>query len=81
MSDETILELRDVTTTFGGLLAIDDVSASITDGETVGRYYHVYDPDEFERDIDASALARVESFESGGNCYAVVRGARPATRA
>ncbi|SDZ76844.1 Methyltransferase domain-containing protein [Haloplanus vescus] len=41
-------------------------------GEAVPRYYHVYDPDEFDRDLAASALSVHERFESSGNCYAVV---------
>ena len=38
-------------------------------GETVDRYYHIYDPAEFEADLAASAVT-VESLEvSSGNCY------------
>ncbi len=48
------------------------VDWTLPDGETVGRYYHVYDLAEFEADVDASALDRLDSFESAGNCYAVV---------
>ncbi|WP_049898245.1 class I SAM-dependent methyltransferase [Halococcus agarilyticus] len=40
--------------------------------ETVPRYYHIYDPDEFERDVAASALDVERTFEEAGNCYAVV---------
>ena len=41
-------------------------------GDTVPRFYHVYDPDEFRADLDASALRVERSFISSGNCYAVV---------
>ncbi|WP_101296539.1 class I SAM-dependent methyltransferase [Halegenticoccus soli] len=43
-------------------------------GETVPRYYHIYDPEEFRADLDASDLSVVETFVSSGNCYAVVGG-------
>jgi SAM-dependent methyltransferase len=49
---------------------------TLPDGERVPRYYHVYDPAEFRVDLDASACRAVETFESSGNCYAVVRGTR-----
>lgn len=48
------------------------VDWTLPDGETVGRYYHIYDLGEFVEDIDASALRRRDSYESAGNCYAVV---------
>ncbi|MFB6164826.1 MAG: class I SAM-dependent methyltransferase [Haloarculaceae archaeon] len=41
-------------------------------GETVPRFYHVYAPDEFEADLDASELEATDVFVSSGNCYAVV---------
>lgn len=41
-------------------------------GETVPRFYHIYDPAEFERDIEASDLQVVEFEVSSGNCYATV---------
>ncbi|MFB6282263.1 MAG: class I SAM-dependent methyltransferase [Haloferacaceae archaeon] len=47
---------------------------TLPDGETVPRYYHIYDPAEFRADLAASDLDPVESFVSSGNCYAVVRG-------
>ncbi|MEM4780330.1 MAG: class I SAM-dependent methyltransferase [Halalkalicoccus sp.] len=41
-------------------------------GETVPRFYHIYDPAEFRAEIADSALS-LDSFEiSSGNCYAVV---------
>lgn len=45
---------------------------TLPDGTTVPRFYHVYDPDEFAADLEASALA-ADPFLSSGNCYAVVR--------
>lgn len=50
-----------------------DLDWTLPDGEVVGRYYHVYDPAEFDADLDRSGLAVVRSFTSSGNCYAVVR--------
>lgn len=49
------------------------VDWTLPGGETVPRFYHVYDPAEFDADLAASALSVVESFVSSGNCYAVVR--------
>ena len=48
------------------------VDWTLPDGETVPRFYHVYDPAEFRADLDDSALAVEDSFVSSGNCYAVV---------
>lgn len=49
------------------------VDWTLPGGETVPRFYHIYDSEEFEADIEASELT-LESFEvSSGNCYAVVR--------
>jgi ubiquinone/menaquinone biosynthesis C-methylase UbiE len=48
------------------------VDWTLPSGETVPRYYHVYDPAEFDRDLATSELAVHESFVSSGNCYAVV---------
>ncbi|MEF8779837.1 MAG: class I SAM-dependent methyltransferase [Haloferacaceae archaeon] len=49
------------------------VDWTLPDGETVPRFYHVYDPDEFVADVEESTL-RLASFEvSSGNCYGVVR--------
>ena len=41
-------------------------------GESVPRFYHIYDPAEFAADIRASGLDPVATTESSGNCYAVV---------
>jgi len=48
------------------------VDWTLPGGETVPRYYHIYDPAEFERELAASALTVRDSFVSSGNCYAVV---------
>lgn len=48
------------------------VDWTLPDGETVPRFYHVYDPGEFDRDLAESDLSVRESWESSGNCYAVV---------
>ena len=49
------------------------VDWTLPGGETVPRFYHIYDPDEFRADLEASPL-RVVSFQlSSGNCYGVVR--------
>jgi len=45
---------------------------TLPDGKTVGRFYHVYDPDEFDDDLAASDLSVRSSVVSSGNCYAVV---------
>ncbi len=45
---------------------------TLPSGERVPRFYHVYDPDEFERDLARSALTVEASVVSSGNCYAVV---------
>ena len=43
-------------------------------GETVDRFYHIYAPEEFTADLEASDLA-VRNWEvSSGNCYAEVGG-------
>ena len=56
------------------------VDWTLPDGETVPRYYHIYDPVEFDRDLAASALAVHETFRSSGNCYAVVDARRSGRR-
>ncbi|PSP59520.1 SAM-dependent methyltransferase [Halobacteriales archaeon QH_7_66_36] len=50
------------------------VDWTLPDGETVPRYYHIYDPEEFATDLGASALAVERTFTDSGNCFAVVRG-------
>jgi ubiquinone/menaquinone biosynthesis C-methylase UbiE len=51
-----------------------EIDWTLPGGETVGRFYHVYDPGSFERDLRASALSVTEAYESEGNCYARVTG-------
>ncbi|WP_254767454.1 class I SAM-dependent methyltransferase [Salinilacihabitans rarus] len=53
------------------------VEWTLPGGETVDRFYHIYDPEEFVADLEASALTRREWELSSGNCYAVV-GPKPA---
>ncbi len=50
------------------------VDWTLPGGETVPRFYHVYDPAEFEADLAASNLEVQEAFVSSGNCYARCRG-------
>ena len=49
------------------------VDWTLPGGETVPRFYHIYAPAEFERELDASGLETVSFDISSGNCYAVVR--------
>ncbi len=49
------------------------VDWTLPGGETVPRYYHIYDSAEFESDMRKSELGVEEVFEERGNCYAVVR--------
>lgn len=51
-----------------------EIDWTLPGGETVGRFYHVYDPDSFERDLRASDLTVARVYESEGNCYARVEG-------
>jgi ubiquinone/menaquinone biosynthesis C-methylase UbiE len=51
------------------------VDWTLPGGEKVGRFYHIYDREEFAADLDASALTVERVYESEGNCYAVVGGA------
>lgn len=50
------------------------VDWTLPDGTTIPRFYHIYDPAEFEADVRASDLVLEEAFLASGNCYAVVRG-------
>ena len=50
-----------------------EVDWTLPGGETVGRFYHIYSPEEFEGDIAASGLELVDFEVSSGNCYAEVR--------
>mgnify|MGYP000507151249 CR=1 FL=1 len=49
-----------------------EIDWTLPGGETLGRFYHVYDPAEFERDLQESDLELLEWELSSGNCYAVV---------
>jgi len=51
------------------------VEWTLPSGETVPRFYHVYDRAEFDADLERSGLIVERVFVSSGNCYAVVRGA------
>ncbi len=46
---------------------------TLPDGTVVDRYYRVYAPAEFERDLAASAPAVARTWLSSGNCYAELR--------
>ncbi|AQL41325.1 SAM-dependent methyltransferase [Halorientalis sp. IM1011] len=48
------------------------VDWTLPGGERVPRFYHIYSPEEFRADLDASGVEPVEVFVSSGNCYAVV---------
>jgi len=50
------------------------VDWTLPGGETLPRYYHIYAPGEFERDVRDSELTLVDGYVSSGNCYAEVRG-------
>lgn len=52
-----------------------EVDWTLPGGQTVPRYYHIYSPDEFDTDLEASNLSVVESYTSKGNCYGVVESA------
>jgi ubiquinone/menaquinone biosynthesis C-methylase UbiE len=49
------------------------VDWTLPDGETVPRFYHVYDPDEFVADVEAAGLDVRADYVSSGNCYAQIR--------
>jgi ubiquinone/menaquinone biosynthesis C-methylase UbiE len=53
------------------------VDWTLPGGKTVPRFYHIYAPAEFERDLRAGGLEIESSFVSSGNCYARVEGKRP----
>ncbi|MFB6117692.1 class I SAM-dependent methyltransferase [Halosegnis sp.] len=48
------------------------VDWTLPDGETVGRFYHIYDPEEFAADLTASRLVTERTFTEAGNCFGVV---------
>ena len=49
------------------------VDWTLPDGEAVGRFYHIYDPVEFDADLERAGLTVESSVVSSGNCYATVR--------
>ena len=49
-----------------------EVDWTLPDGETVPRFYHVYDGEEFAADLRRSDLRAETVFESHGNYYGVV---------
>jgi ubiquinone/menaquinone biosynthesis C-methylase UbiE len=51
-----------------------EIDWTLPDGETVPRFYHVYDPAAFEADLRRSDLRVMDTFESHGNCYGIVAG-------
>jgi ubiquinone/menaquinone biosynthesis C-methylase UbiE len=51
-----------------------EIDWTLPDGETVPRFYHVYDRAEFEADLRRSDLRIEAVFQSEGNCYGVVEG-------
>ncbi len=50
------------------------VEWTLPGGETVDRFYHIYTPEDFERDLEESILEVLEVEVSSGNCYATVTG-------
>ncbi|ESS12202.1 MAG: methylase involved in ubiquinone/menaquinone biosynthesis [uncultured archaeon A07HR60] len=48
------------------------VDWTLPGGKRVPRFYHIYDPAEFQADIAASDLRLLEFETSSGNCYATV---------
>ena len=51
------------------------VDWTLPGGETVPRFYHIYAPAEFRRELDGSGLEIVDFEISSGNCYVVVSAA------
>ena len=49
------------------------VDWTLPDGATVPRFYHIYAPEEFAADLDASPLTVEATWLASGNCYARVR--------
>jgi tRNA (uracil-5-)-methyltransferase TRM9 len=49
------------------------VDWTLPGGETVPRFYHIYAPAEFERDLREAGLVVESAVVSSGNCYAEVR--------
>jgi len=49
------------------------VDWTLSDGQTVPRFYHIYAPAEFDEDMERAGLTVRASYVSSGNCYAEVR--------
>jgi len=49
-----------------------EIDWTLPGGEKVGRYYHIFAPDEFRALVEGSPLALHGFDVSSGNCYAVV---------
>lgn len=45
---------------------------TLPSGETIDRYYHLYDQPSFERDLQDSQLSVLDRYEANGNLYARV---------
>lgn len=52
---------------------------TLPDGTIVDRFYHIFDPAEFENVLSGSPLRVQRTWTSSGNCYAVVRGSNAQT--
>ncbi|WP_336327483.1 class I SAM-dependent methyltransferase [Halovenus sp. HT40] len=48
------------------------VDWTLPGGETVGRFYHIYAPEEFAADLSEASLTVEDRYVSSGNCYAEV---------
>lgn len=48
------------------------VDWTLPGGETIGRFYHIYAPEEFAADLSEAGLTVVDQYVSSGNCYAEV---------
>lgn len=47
---------------------------TLPDGTTVDRFYHIFDPEEFQTVLTQSPVRVERTWVSSGNCYAVVQG-------
>ncbi|MFB6113277.1 MAG: class I SAM-dependent methyltransferase [Halodesulfurarchaeum sp.] len=49
-----------------------EIDWTLPSGETIPRFYHIYDRMAFEDELETSGLEIVDSFVSSGNCFATV---------
>lgn len=49
-----------------------EIDWTLPNGETVGRYYHIYDVEEFTADLLAAGLRVIEVTVEAGNCYGII---------